>query len=150
MTTPNDRQRQAFEAFKKAWEECPSQDNEGYVPDRGGFKCGWFAALQWADSTPPQQEGDEEAELRRYMGVNDFESALRTRPDNGSIYTNAIIIGWIEFTFRHARRAQKDEVERLRALLERAMECVRFANSYYEKEPYQALIQDYERMKGKE
>lgn len=35
-----------FEAFKKAWLDYPSQDNEGYQPDRGGFKCGWFAALE--------------------------------------------------------------------------------------------------------
>lgn len=36
-----------FEAFKQAWLDYPSQDNEGYVPDRGGFKSGWFAALNW-------------------------------------------------------------------------------------------------------
>ncbi len=36
-----------FEAFKKAWETYPSQDNEGYQPDRAGFKCGWFAALEY-------------------------------------------------------------------------------------------------------
>ncbi len=34
-------------AFQKAWIDYPSQDNEGYSPDRGGFKCGWFAALRW-------------------------------------------------------------------------------------------------------
>lgn len=56
-----ERKRQAFEAFKKAWEEYPSQDNEGYIPDRGGFKCGWFSALQWADSTPaPSEQGERD------------------------------------------------------------------------------------------
>ena len=25
----------------------PSQDNEGYVPDRGGFKSGWLAAYYY-------------------------------------------------------------------------------------------------------
>lgn len=34
-------------AFQQAWKDFPSQDNEGYQPDRGGFKCGWFAALGW-------------------------------------------------------------------------------------------------------
>lgn len=33
-----------FKAFQKAWLDYPSQDNEGYRPDRGGFKCGWFAS----------------------------------------------------------------------------------------------------------
>lgn len=36
-----------FRAFQKAWIDVPSQDNEGYVPDRRGFKCGWFLALSW-------------------------------------------------------------------------------------------------------
>ena len=35
--------------FEKAWKDYPSQDNEGYVPDRAGFKCGWFAALAHRD-----------------------------------------------------------------------------------------------------
>lgn len=34
-------------AFQQAWLDIPSQDNEGYVPHRGGFKSGWFAALRW-------------------------------------------------------------------------------------------------------
>lgn len=32
------------QAFKEAWENYPSQDNEGYVPDRGGFKSGFLCA----------------------------------------------------------------------------------------------------------
>lgn len=39
--------KEEYEAFIKAWRDYPSQDNEGYQPDRGGFKCGWFAALEW-------------------------------------------------------------------------------------------------------
>jgi hypothetical protein len=42
-----------FEAFKQAWLDYPSQDNEGYIPDRGGFKCGWFAALDWVKNQKP-------------------------------------------------------------------------------------------------
>lgn len=38
-----------FEAFQRAWENYPSQDNEGYVPDRGGFKAAWEAALKYRD-----------------------------------------------------------------------------------------------------
>jgi hypothetical protein len=32
------------EKWKEAWDAYPSQDNEGYQPDRAGFKCGWYAA----------------------------------------------------------------------------------------------------------
>jgi hypothetical protein len=39
--------KNTLDAFKKAWSEYPSQDNEGYLPDRGGFKCGWYAAIDW-------------------------------------------------------------------------------------------------------
>ncbi len=37
----------AMEAFQKELDNYPTQDNEGYRPDRAGFKCGWFAAIQW-------------------------------------------------------------------------------------------------------
>lgn len=38
------------EAFLNAWAVCPSQDNSGYVPDKDGFKAGWFMALEWERS----------------------------------------------------------------------------------------------------
>lgn len=30
--------------FLKAYDDVPSQDNEGYTPDRGAFKCGFSKA----------------------------------------------------------------------------------------------------------
>ena len=33
-----------FAEFRKSYDSYPSQDNEGYSPDRGGFKCGFFSA----------------------------------------------------------------------------------------------------------
>lgn len=33
-----------FEAFKSAYDNYPSQDNEGYVPERGSFKAGFTSA----------------------------------------------------------------------------------------------------------
>jgi hypothetical protein len=33
-----------FDECKKAYADYPSQDNEGYTPDRAGFKCGFSAA----------------------------------------------------------------------------------------------------------
>lgn len=35
------------EAFKQAYADTPSQDNEGWVPDRGSYKAGFFAALNY-------------------------------------------------------------------------------------------------------
>lgn len=47
------------EACIDALSKCPAQDNEGYVPDRGSFKAGWFMALAWersrvADTLPAE------------------------------------------------------------------------------------------------
>lgn len=30
--------------FQEAFNDYPSQDNEGFVPERGGFKCGFSSA----------------------------------------------------------------------------------------------------------
>ena len=49
-----------FTEFKKAYDDYPSQDNEGFVPDRGGFKCGFGAAWKVRD-----------AELAALRGANE-------------------------------------------------------------------------------
>jgi hypothetical protein len=36
-----------YKAFLKAYSDYPSQDNEGHVPDRGSFKAGFLAALEY-------------------------------------------------------------------------------------------------------
>ena len=36
-----------YEAFKEAWEDYPTQDNEGFLPDRAGFKCGFMSGVRW-------------------------------------------------------------------------------------------------------
>ena len=36
-----------YQAFLSAWENYPSQDNEGYQPDRGSFKSGFFAGVKY-------------------------------------------------------------------------------------------------------
>lgn len=33
-----------FDEFRKAYEDAPSQNNEGWVPDRAGFKAGFSSA----------------------------------------------------------------------------------------------------------
>jgi len=42
--------RSKYDAFKRAYEDTPSQDNEGYIPNRGGFKAGFYAAWNIKDS----------------------------------------------------------------------------------------------------
>lgn len=42
-----DQRTKDFNACTKALADVPSQDNEGYQPDRGSFKTGWFAALRY-------------------------------------------------------------------------------------------------------
>ena len=48
-----------LEAMQKAWNNYPSQDNEGYQPDRAGFKCGWSAALKWRKTQMPEEPKPE-------------------------------------------------------------------------------------------
>lgn len=37
-------------AFLSALENYPSQDNEGYHPDRAGFKCGFYSGYRYAET----------------------------------------------------------------------------------------------------
>lgn len=48
-----------YQAFLSAWENYPCQDNEGYQPDRGSFKSGFFAGVKYmkAENTRLQKEG---------------------------------------------------------------------------------------------
>lgn len=50
-------------------------------------------------STPNEFESELAAAKAKYMDINDFDSALRTRPDTGAIYDNKIILGWVLDTF---------------------------------------------------
>jgi len=56
--------KEEFEAFKTAWSDYPSQDNEGYVPDRGGFKCGFASACNYKNIEISNLQ-DENYEQRR-------------------------------------------------------------------------------------
>ena len=50
--------QQAMTEFKSAWENYPSQDNEGYQPDRGGFKAGWIGCYYWLKSRATSGSGE--------------------------------------------------------------------------------------------
>ena len=45
--TERDEKAKSFEAFKKAYADVPSQDNEGWVPERGSYKAGFFAGEKY-------------------------------------------------------------------------------------------------------
>lgn len=47
MTTQDKEAVESTEAMKQAWLDFQSQDNEGYRPERGSFKCGWFEGILW-------------------------------------------------------------------------------------------------------
>lgn len=49
MTKLTQEREEDFKAFKQAYDDVPTQDNEGFIPDRAGFKSGWFAALRYRD-----------------------------------------------------------------------------------------------------
>lgn len=75
-----------FDAFKKAWEDYPSQDNEGYIPDRFGFKAGFFAALRYRDEAEFDmrachlaaiKNADEWVKLRKDKFPDSPESAFK-------------------------------------------------------------------------
>lgn len=111
MTTPKTRREQEFEAFKKAWEEYPSQDNEGFVPDRGGFKCGWFAALRWSDSTPaPSEQGDEEWIDSRVMEL--MGDGYNTESQGVERAVRKVML---REGIAHARRTQAERMIRLQS-----------------------------------
>ncbi|MDB4330220.1 hypothetical protein N9948_00635 [bacterium] len=40
-----DKVKTCHEEFLEAYSEFPSQDTEGYIPDRGSFKTGWV--MSW-------------------------------------------------------------------------------------------------------
>lgn len=52
-------------AFKESWEDYPSQDNEGYVPDRAGYKCGFFEGARWQKEKSPEawQSAEKDVEI---------------------------------------------------------------------------------------
>lgn len=69
MTTQDKEAVESFKAMKQTWLDYPSQDNEGYRPDRGGFKCGWFEGIRWYKQW---QEKQREKPVNGELEGNDF------------------------------------------------------------------------------
>lgn len=102
MTTPNDRQRQAEEMANKYCDEnFATQHHDEYWENKSSYLKGWTDA----DSTPPQQEGDEEVVNKFAEQYIDPQTAERVREA-------------VEFGIAHARRTQNSEVERLKKEVE--------------------------------
>ena len=69
MSDTTDRARD-WKAFEDAWNGYPSQDNEGYLPDRAGFKCGFFAGLS-AERARWESERRLLLDVKGYVGFTD-------------------------------------------------------------------------------
>lgn len=40
-------EKKIFEEFQESWSAYPSQDNEGYQPERGSYKAGYFVGVRF-------------------------------------------------------------------------------------------------------
>lgn len=55
-----------FDKFKETWLDYPSQDNEGFQPDRAGYKCGFHVAWDMVFDRVEKLEA-ENARLREAL-----------------------------------------------------------------------------------
>lgn len=105
----NDRQRQAEEMANKYCDEnFATQHHDEYWENKSSYLKGWTDA----DSTPPQQEGDEEA-AEKYTEERSVADYYNASIDN-RVYA-AFLAG-----ATHARRAQNAEVKKRAELIQDA------------------------------
>jgi len=75
------------EEFKRAYDAYPTQDNEGFVPDRGGFKAGFGAAWNILEPKLAEQSklstqlAHEHSQLKAQLA-----EALRNEQSSASAY----------------------------------------------------------------
>ena len=122
-----------IEEFRKAYDEYPSQDNEGFVPHRGGFKCGFERGWH----IQQQKIYEKDAEIERLKAELE-----RERMRLAACGTAAL--GYFEGCHEDYKSASLDDVLRLREDLQRErtarlvlMEAIEFlsTNEAYEVEP---------------
>lgn len=105
MTTPNDRQRQAEEMANKYCDEnFATQHHDEYWENKSSYLKGWTDA----DSTPPQQEGDEEF----YKRINYFVWNYCDRDQR--MTAESAFVQVLSDALAHARRTHAAEIERLK------------------------------------
>lgn len=68
-----------LDEFKKAYDDFPSQDNEGYIPDRVGFKAGFSSAWKLQEARVAELEGllDKAEETLKFIDDHDMETPIR-------------------------------------------------------------------------
>lgn len=92
--------------FREAWESYPSQDNEGYLPDRAGFKCGYGSA--WHKQQQRIYEKDAE--------IAQLKSQLEAMKKYRDAYPkNQEEIAQLEQQLRDAKKLSDADWERFRS-----------------------------------
>jgi hypothetical protein len=61
--------RDKYETFKQTYEDVPTQDNEGYTPDRGSFKSGFLRAWDLRQAEIDVLRKGTEDDARIYLKV---------------------------------------------------------------------------------
>lgn len=82
-----------LEEFRKAYDSCPSQDNEAYTPDRGSFKAGFFAAWNLLMNARQEAERDAEDQLRAVVSSDVVEAEHLCERFN-SAHPGNFLRGW--------------------------------------------------------
>jgi hypothetical protein len=59
-----------YKAFLDAYSNYPSQDNEGYTPDRGSFKAGFFAGVRYKKAELEQLQEQWEPEWKEQAAAS--------------------------------------------------------------------------------
>lgn len=80
------------QAFKEAYAEYPSQDQEGYIPHRGDFKSGFFAG--WA-----ARESSDEHSSKLGSAMSDAQQERA--------YTQCVHGNWTDQCLRCASKESK-------------------------------------------
>lgn len=115
-----------FEEFKKAYDDYPCQDNEGFWPDRAGFKCGFSAAWALLEKKLGPEFDERITRLESYLAQVEEENAklrkmweLRQGSPTRERYKQ--IVNKLKVQY-HEKEALKGEVTKLKELLARAYE----------------------------
>lgn len=114
----SERRDLMWDQWMKHWVDYPSQDNEGYLPDRGSYKAGFLDGFKCADANP--------AEVVNAVRTMLEGEGVRLPPSEGDEQdAEAYAAPWnapvklvIKGTFLAGRQSLRPEITQLRQLNE--------------------------------